>query len=113
MLFLCGFRAALVVEVQGAVEGVALGGAEAGVADDAAEVLFGDAIGRARGAGVEGDGAEVVAAEAEGHLDDLEALGRAVGLDVIDVVEQHAGDGEGAEVLDGGGGLPVDGNDVT
>ncbi len=106
-------RAALVVEEEGAVEGVALGGTEAGVADDAAEVLFGDAVGGARSAGLERDGAEVVAAEAQGHLDDLEALGGAAGLDVGDVVEQHAGDGEGAEVLDGGGGLPVDGNDVA
>src|ERR1700691_5875491 len=106
----CVWTPVLVVEEAGWVEGVALGGTEAGVADDAAEVLFGDAVGGARGAGVERDGAEVVAAEAEGHLDNLETLGGAAGLDVLDVVEKHAGDGEGAEVLDGGGGLPADGD---
>ena len=56
-----------------------------------AEVLF------------EEDGADVVAAEAEAHLEDLEALGGPGALEVVDVVEVEAADGEGGEVLDCGG----------
>ena len=47
--------------------------------------------------------AGVVGAEAEAHLQDLEAVGGGFGLDVFYVVEDHAGDGEGLEGLDAGG----------
>ena len=70
-------------------------GLEAGVADDAADIFFG-------GAGVGGNNSDVVGSEAEGHLEDFEADGSG-GLDVGDVVEVEAADGESAEVLDGGG----------
>lgn len=98
------------VEEEGAVEGVALDGAEAGVADDASEFFLGGAVLGAGGADdifFEHDGADVVTAEAEAHLEDLEALGDPAGLDVFDVVEHHAGDGEGLEVFDGGGLFPA------
>ena len=93
------------VEEEGAVEGVALDGAEAGVADGAAKFFFGGAVGGAGGADhvfLEHDGADVVAAEAEAHLEDFEALGDPAGLHILDVVEHHAGDGEGFEVFDRG-----------
>ena len=98
------------VEEEGAVEGVALDGAEAGVADDAAKFFLGGAVLGAGGADdvfFEHDAADVVAAEAEAHLQDLQALRDPAGLHVFDVVEHHAGDGEGLEVLDGGGLFPA------
>ncbi len=90
------------VEEHGAVEGVALDGLEAGFADDAAKLFFGGAAGFAE-ALFEEDGADVVAAEAEAHLQDLEALRGPGALEVGDVVEVEAADGEGGEVLDCGG----------
>ena len=51
----------------------------------------------------EQDGAYVVAAEAEAHLEDLEALRGPGALQVLDVVEVEAADGEGGEVFDCGG----------
>src|SRR5690349_18772790 len=63
------------IEEHGAVEGVALDGLEAGVADDAAEFFFGGAVAGAGGFDdvfFEHDGAYVVAAEMEAKLEDLE-----------------------------------------
>ena len=59
----------------------------------------------------EQDRADVVAAEAEAHLQDLEALGGPGALQVGDVVEVEAADGEGGEVLDCGGLGDVGGDD--
>src|SRR5208282_3073919 len=101
------FRArscALVKEV-GAVEGVALHGAEASVADDAAQFLFGGAVGGAGGLDYvffEHDRADIVAAEAQTHLADLQTLGDPAGLHVGEVGEEDARDGESLQVLDGG-----------
>ncbi len=56
------------VEEHGAVEGVALDGLEAGVADDAAKFLFGGAVGGAGGLDhifLEHDRADVIAAKVE------------------------------------------------
>ena len=98
------------IQKHGAVEGVALAGLEACVADDAAKFFF---CGAVRGAGgfddvfFEHDGAYVVAAEAEAELEDLKALGDPAGLDILDVVEIEAGDGEDFEVVDGGGLVPA------
>src|SRR3954451_754302 len=48
------------------------------------------------------DAADVVAAEPETELAGLETLSDPGALDVLNVVEVDAGDGEGLEVLDGG-----------
>ena len=80
-----------------AVEGVALGGAEAGVADDAAEFFFGGAVGDAGGADYvffDHDRPDIVAAEAEAHLADFEALRHPARLHVQEVREIEARDGE-------------------
>ena len=90
------YEAAL-IEEHGAVEGVALDGLEAGVADDAAEFFFRGAVAGAGGFDdvlFEHDGAYVVAAEAQAQLEDLEALRDPAGLHVLDVVEVEARDGE-------------------
>ncbi len=87
------------VEEHGAVEGVSLDWAKACVADDMANLFFGGCV---WAAGLE-DASGVVAAEAQADLEDFETLGLEIGLDVFDVVEVEAGDGEGFEVLDCGG----------
>ena len=69
---------------------------EAGVADDLADLLFGCGV---WAFGLQ-DAAGVVAAEAQANLEDFEALGLEVGLNVGDVVEVHAGDGKGLEIFD-------------
>ena len=48
------------------------------------------------------DRADVVAAKAQTHLQNLEALRRPGALQILDVVEVEAADGEGLEVLYGG-----------
>jgi hypothetical protein len=66
------------IEEHGAVEGVALDGLEAGVADNAAEFFLGGAVaGACRFDYIffEHDGAYVVAAEVEAQLENFEALG--------------------------------------
>ena len=103
-------RASALVEEHGAVEGVALDGLEAGVADDSAQLFFGGAVAGAGGLHdvlFEHDGAYVVAAEVEAQLEDLEALRDPAGLHVLDVVEVEARDGEDFEVFDGGGFFPA------
>ena len=97
------------VEEHGSVEGVALDGFEAGVADNAAELFFRGAVaGACRFDHIlfEHDGAYVVAAEVKTQFQHLEALRDPAGLHVFDVVEIEAGDGEYLEVLDGGGFFP-------
>src|SRR6478736_7624652 len=77
---------AALIEKHGAIEGVALDGLEASVADDAAEFFL---CGAVRGAGglddvlFEHDGAYVVAAEVQSQLEDLEALRDPAGLHVL------------------------------
>ena len=98
------------VEEHGAVEGVALDGFEAGVADDAAEFFFGGAVAGAGGFDYvlfEHDGAYVVAAKVEAEFEDFEALGDPAGLDIVNVVKVEAADGEGLEVLEGGRFVPA------
>ena len=87
------------VEEHGAVESVSLDRAETRVADDLADLFF---RGGVWAMSLE-DAACVVAAEAQANLQDFEALSFEAGLDVSDVVEVEARDGEGFEVLDGGG----------
>ena len=97
------------VEEHGAVEGVALDGFEAGVADDAAEFFFSGAVGCSGcfdDVLFEHDGAYVVAAEVEAELENLEALRDPGGLHVFDVVEVEARNGEDLQVLDGCGFFP-------
>ncbi len=99
----------LLIEEHGAVEGVALDGLEACVADDAAEFLLSGAVagaGRFDHVFLEHDGAYVVAAEVEAKLKNLEALRDPTGLHVFNVVEVEACDGEDLEVLDRGGFFP-------
>src|SRR5258705_5658652 len=93
-------------EVVGAVKGVALGGDEAGVRDDAAEFVFVGAIFHAGGEDYvffDQDAADVIGAELQSDLTDFDSGGEPAGLDVIDVVEIEAADGERFQIVDRGG----------
>lgn len=73
----------------GAIEGVALGGEEAGVVDDAAELLFVGApadTGSVDDVFFDEDAADVVGAELQADLADFNAGRKPAGLDVIDMV---------------------------
>src|SRR5258706_7818412 len=92
------------------VEGIALGRAEAGVADYAAKLLFCRAVRHACGSYYiffEHHRADVVAAEAEAHLADFQALRDPARLHVQEVREVEARDGQHFEVFDGGGFVPM------
>ncbi len=97
------------VEEQCAVEGVALDWFEAGFADDAAEFFFGGAAGFAE-AFFEEDGADIVAAEAEAHLQNLEALCGPRALEVGNIVEVKAAYSQSREVLHCSGFRDIGGN---
>ena len=77
----------------GPIERVALRGLEAGVADDAAQLFFGGAVGDAGGAHhvlFQHDRAHVVAAEAQAHLADFQTLRHPARLHVHEVVERYS-----------------------
>ena len=103
-------RAYASVEEVGAIERVALHGAETGVADDAAQLLFGGAVAGSGGLYhifFQHDRADIVPAEAQAHLADLQSLGDPACLHVGKVGEEDARDGERFEVFDGGGFRPA------
>jgi hypothetical protein len=92
------------------IEGVALGGAEARIADDAAQLFFGGAIVHARGSDYiffQHHRPHVVAAEAEAHLADFQALRHPARLHIQEIREIEARDGEDFQVFDGSGFVPV------
>jgi hypothetical protein len=108
--FLQGALLASLVQEVLAVQRVALGWAEAGVADDAAQLFFGGAVGYACGSYYiffEHYRAYVVAAEAQAHLADFQALRDPTGLHVEEVREIEARDGQCLQILDRGGFVPV------
>src|SRR5689334_12994141 len=90
----------------GAVQGVALGGDETGVGDDAAEFGFVGAVADAGGVHhvfFDEDAANVVGAELQANLADLDAGSEPAGLNVVNVVEIEAADGQRFQVIHGGG----------
>jgi hypothetical protein len=91
------------LERVGAIERVALGGDESGVGDDAAEFTFVGAVADAGGVHhvfFDQDTADVVGAELQADLADLDAGSEPAGLDVINIVEIQTADGERFQVID-------------
>ena len=89
----------------GVIQRVALGGDEAGVGDDAAEFAFVGAVADAGGVDdifFDQDAADVVGAELQSDLTDFDAGREPARLNVIDVVEIEAADGERFQIIDGG-----------
>src|SRR5882762_700062 len=89
-----------------AIEGVALGGDEAGVGDDAAEFAFVGAIFHSGGEDYvffDQDAADVIGAELQSDLANFDSGSEPTGLDVIDVVEIEAADRERFQIVDRGG----------
>ena len=89
----------------GTVEGVALGGDEAGIGDHAAKFAFVGAIANAGGVHdifFDQDAADVVGAELQADLADFYSGSELAGLNVIDVVEIEAADGERFQIIDSG-----------
>ena len=102
-------QTALVQEVL-PIQRIPLRGPESRVANDAAQLFFGRAIRHTRGSYYvffEHHRAYVVAAEAQAHLADFEALRDPARLHVEEVREIEARDGEDFQVFDGGGFVPV------
>src|SRR5580693_4876216 len=90
----------------GAVQSVALRGHVAGILNDAAEFAFIRAVAYAGGEDhvfLNQDAAYIVGAELQTQLADLDSRRKPARLDVIDVVEVEAADGQGLQVIDGGG----------
>src|SRR5229473_6261475 len=89
-----------------AIERVALGRDEAGVGDDAAEFAFVGAIFYAGGEDdvfFDEDATDVVGAELQTDLADFNSGRKPAGLDVVDVVEVEAADGQRFQIIDGSG----------
>src|SRR6202044_2243243 len=100
---------ALVKEVL-PVQRIPLRGAESRIADDPTQFLFRSAVRHAGGAHYvffQHHGANVVAAEAQAHLADFEALRDPTGLHVEEVRQIQARDGQHFQVFDSGGFVPV------
>src|SRR5579863_9065813 len=90
----------------GPVQGVALGGDEAGVGDDAAEFGFVGAVADASGVHdifFDQNAADVVGAELQADLANLDAGGEPAGLDVVNVVEIQTADCQRLQIIHGGG----------
>ncbi len=90
----------------GAVQRVALGGDETGVGDDAAQFGFVGAVADAGGIHnifFDQDAPDVIGAELQADLTDFYSGSEPAGLNVIDVVEVEAADGESFQIIDGGG----------
>src|SRR5580704_2166796 len=89
----------------GVVQRVALGGDESGVRDDAAEFAFVGAVAHAGGVDdifFDQDAADVVGTELQSDLADFDSRRQPARLNVIDVVEIKAADGERFQIIDGG-----------
>src|SRR5438445_13774932 len=85
------------------VESVALGGYEAGVGDDAAELGFVGAVFHAGGEDnifFDEDAADIIGAELQADLADFNARSEPAGLDVVKVVEVQTADGKRLQVID-------------
>src|ERR1700722_2892435 len=85
-----------------AIQRISLRGAKAGVADDAAEFFFGGAIVDAGGADYilfKHHRADVVAAEAQSHLEDFESLCDPTRLHIQEVREIQARDGQHLQIF--------------
>src|SRR5258708_21676632 len=98
-----GIELLQLLERVGAIERVALGGDEAGVGDDAAEFRFVGAVADAGGVHhvfFDQYTADVVGAELQADLADLDAGSEPAGLDVINIVEIQTADGERFQVID-------------
>ena len=92
------------------IQRISLRGAEARIADDAAQLFFGGAVGHAGGSHYiffQHHRAYVVAAEAQAHLADFQSLRDPARLHVQEVREIEARDGQDFQVFDGGGFVPV------
>src|ERR1041385_6906213 len=90
----------------GPVQGVALGGDETGVGDDAAELGFVGAVANAGGVHdvfFDQDTANIVGAKLQADLADLDAGRQPAGLNVVDVVEIEPADGQRFQIINGGG----------
>src|SRR5215813_3572486 len=92
------------------VQGVALHRLEPGVADNPTEFFFRGAIGDTRGPHnvlFEHNRADVVTAETQAHLADLQALGYPARLHIPEVREVKSRDRQHFQVLDSSGFVPV------
>jgi hypothetical protein len=88
-----------------AIESIALGGDEAGVGDDAAKFAFVGAVANAGGIHnifFDQNTADVVRTELQTDLADFYSGSEPAGLNVIDVVEIEAADGERFQIIDSG-----------
>jgi len=88
------------------VQRISLHGYFAGVRDQVDHLFLGDGGGDAGGLDDEFFGqhaTHVVGAHGEGELGEFEAFGQPAGLDVGDVIEVDAADGDDLEVVDAGG----------
>src|SRR5712692_5772475 len=86
----------------GAIEGIALRGNEARVGDDAAEFDFIGAVFYACGEDYvffDEDAADVVGTELQPNLADFDSRGKPARLDVVNVVEVQAADGQRLEII--------------
>ena len=91
------------------VQGVALGGTETGIADDAPQLFFRGAIanpGRPHHVLLDHHRAYIVAAEAQAGLADLQPLRDPTRLNVLEVAEEDARDRQRFQVFDSGGLVP-------
>src|SRR5580698_5695340 len=98
------------VEEHRPVERVTLHRLEACIANDATQLFFSRTVGGARGLHhvlLEHHASHVIAAEAQPHLQHLEALRYPARLHVFDVFEIHARDGERLQILHRGRLVPT------
>src|SRR5436309_6626268 len=87
----------------GAIQRVALGGNEAGVGNDAAQLAFVGAVFHAGGEHhvlFDQDAPDVIGPELQAHLANLDSRGEPARLDVIDVVEIESADGQRFQIID-------------
>ena len=88
------------------VQGIALGGDEAGVRDDAAKLGFVGAVADAGGINYvffDQDAADIIRAELQTHLANLDSRREPARLDVVDVVEIEPTDGKCFQIIESGG----------
>ncbi len=92
------------------IQRIPLRGPKSRIADNPPQLFFRGAVVHTGGSHYvffQHDGAYVVAAEAEAHLADFQALRDPARLHIQKVREIEAGDGQDFEVVDGGGFVPV------
>jgi hypothetical protein len=92
------------------VQRIPLCGPKSCIANNPAQFFFRRAVVHSRGADYvffQHHAADIVAAEAQAHLADLQALRNPARLHIEEIRKKEAGDGEDFEVFDGGGFVPV------